>query len=86
MKGYKRVLFLPVPRCTLRADRQRLVTRLGARAMRQRRRKSWLKHEQVAKALTAQGPGQCFAIPADLQKLEEVKRLVDELSKREQRM
>lgn len=31
------------------------------------------------------GPGQCFAIPADLQKLEEIKRLVAELSKKEDR-
>ncbi|OHE95335.1 short chain dehydrogenase/reductase family protein [Colletotrichum orchidophilum] len=35
-----------------------------------------------AKALTAQGPGQCFAIPADLQKLDDCKRLVDELAQR----
>ncbi|KAJ8663196.1 hypothetical protein O0I10_001373 [Lichtheimia ornata] len=41
---------------------------------------------KVAEALTAQGPGQCVAIPADLQKLEEVKRLVDELSKKEERL
>ncbi|KAI8150017.1 hypothetical protein BJV82DRAFT_647213 [Fennellomyces sp. T-0311] len=39
--------------------------------------------DQVAKELTAKGPGQCFAIPADLQKLDEIKRLVAELSKRE---
>jgi NAD(P)-dependent dehydrogenase (short-subunit alcohol dehydrogenase family) len=31
------------------------------------------------------GPGQCIAIPADLQKLEEINRLVAELSKREDR-
>ncbi|KAI9320154.1 hypothetical protein BX666DRAFT_2025166 [Dichotomocladium elegans] len=39
--------------------------------------------DQVATALNSRGPGQCFAIPADLQKLEEVKRLVTELSKKE---
>ncbi|GAA5809345.1 hypothetical protein MFLAVUS_002753 [Mucor flavus] len=38
---------------------------------------------KVAAELTKQGPGQCFAIPADLQKLEEVTRLVAELSKKE---
>lgn len=31
------------------------------------------------------GPGQCIAIPADLQKLDEIKRLVAELSKKEDR-
>lgn len=40
---------------------------------------------QVAKALSEKGPGQCIAIPANLQKLDEVKRLVEELSKREDR-
>ncbi|KAI8061820.1 uncharacterized protein B0P05DRAFT_556769 [Gilbertella persicaria] len=38
---------------------------------------------KVAEELTAKGPGQCIAIPADLQKLDEVKRLVAELSKKE---
>ena len=41
--------------------------------------------EKVAKELSAKGPGQCIAIPADLAKLEEVHRLVAELSKRESR-
>lgn len=30
------------------------------------------------------GPGKCFAIPADLQKVSEVERLVKELSDKEQ--
>ncbi|KAF4785535.1 short chain dehydrogenase/reductase family protein [Colletotrichum scovillei] len=34
-----------------------------------------------AAALTAKGPGKCHAIPADLQKLDDCKRLVDELAK-----
>ncbi|CAO3654295.1 unnamed protein product [Mucor hiemalis] len=38
---------------------------------------------KVAEQLTQMGPGQCFAIPADLQKIEEVQRLVAELSKKE---
>lgn len=41
--------------------------------------------EQVAKELTAKGPGKCVALPADLQKLDEVNRLVEELSKHEKR-
>lgn len=40
---------------------------------------------KVAEQLTQMGPGQCFAIPADLQKIEEVQRLVAELSKKENR-
>ncbi|KAI9498206.1 hypothetical protein BDB00DRAFT_801593 [Zychaea mexicana] len=39
--------------------------------------------EKVATALNARGPGQCIALPADLQSLDEIKRLVAELSKRE---
>ncbi|KAL0084738.1 hypothetical protein J3Q64DRAFT_1101450 [Phycomyces blakesleeanus] len=39
--------------------------------------------DKVAQELTAMGPGKCFSIPADLQKLEDVERLVTELSKRE---
>ncbi|KAI8986954.1 hypothetical protein BDB01DRAFT_719723 [Pilobolus umbonatus] len=39
--------------------------------------------DKVAKELTAAGPGQCFSIPADLQELSEVKRLVAEIAKRE---
>ncbi|KAI8885547.1 NAD(P)-binding protein [Backusella circina FSU 941] len=38
--------------------------------------------EKVAKELHERGPGQCYAIPADLSKMEEVTRLVSELSKR----
>ncbi|KAI9481300.1 MAG: hypothetical protein EXX96DRAFT_566174 [Benjaminiella poitrasii] len=38
---------------------------------------------KVAKELSEQGPGQCIAIPADLQKLDEVKRLVSEIAKKE---
>lgn len=38
---------------------------------------------KVAKELTAQGPGQCIAIPADLQKKSEIERLVAELSQKE---
>lgn len=39
--------------------------------------------DQVAKELSQMGPGQCISIPADLQSLDEVKRLVGELTKRE---
>ena len=35
------------------------------------------------KELNALGPGKCVAIPADMQKLEEVDRLVKELSAKE---
>ena len=35
------------------------------------------------KELNALGPGQCVALPADMQKLEEVERLVKELSAKE---
>ncbi|KAF7723379.1 hypothetical protein EC973_002078 [Apophysomyces ossiformis] len=42
--------------------------------------------DKVAKELTARGPGQCISIPADLQKLDEVNRLVAELSKREKHL
>ncbi|KAI8089824.1 uncharacterized protein BX664DRAFT_281047 [Halteromyces radiatus] len=38
---------------------------------------------KVAKELTAKGPGQCFAIPGDLQKLDDIKKIVEELSKLE---
>lgn len=41
--------------------------------------------EKVANELSSKGPGQCFSIPADLAKLEEVHRLVAELEKRETR-
>lgn len=41
--------------------------------------------EKVATELNQKGPGQCFAIPADLAKLDQVHRLVDELKKRETR-
>ena len=33
--------------------------------------------------LNALGPGKCFALPADMQRLEEVDRLVQELSAKE---
>ncbi|KAG1460510.1 hypothetical protein G6F46_006084 [Rhizopus delemar] len=39
--------------------------------------------DEVAAKLNALGPGKCIALPADLQKLEDVKRLVAEISKRE---
>ncbi|KAI8986288.1 NAD-P-binding protein [Trametes punicea] len=39
--------------------------------------------DATAKELNELGPGQCVALPADLQKLEEVERLVQELSARE---
>ncbi|CDO72262.1 hypothetical protein BN946_scf184970.g114 [Trametes cinnabarina] len=39
--------------------------------------------EATAQELTAAGPGVCIPIPADMQKLEEVDRLVKELSVRE---
>jgi len=37
----------------------------------------------TAKELSQMGPGQCFSIPANLQKYEEVQRLVNELKSRE---
>ncbi|CAG8466888.1 11393_t:CDS:2 [Ambispora gerdemannii] len=40
--------------------------------------------DQVAKELTKLGPGEAISIPADLQKLSEVKRLGSELKKREE--
>ncbi|KAF9919209.1 hypothetical protein BGZ65_012281 [Modicella reniformis] len=39
--------------------------------------------DKVAEELTKLGPGQCISLPADLQSLDEVKRLVAELTKRE---
>ncbi|CAO3615088.1 unnamed protein product [Mucor fragilis] len=39
--------------------------------------------DEVAAKLTALGPGQCIALPADLQNVEDIKKLVAELSKRE---
>ncbi|KAG2234192.1 hypothetical protein INT48_005992 [Thamnidium elegans] len=41
--------------------------------------------EKVAAELSLKGPGQCISIPANLAKLEEVHRLVAELSKKEDR-
>lgn len=41
--------------------------------------------EKVAHELSSKGPGQCFALPADLAKLSEVHRLVSELQTRETR-
>ena len=40
--------------------------------------------EETAKRLTAAGPGECIAIPADLSKYEECERLAKELAKREE--
>ncbi|CEP07791.1 hypothetical protein [Parasitella parasitica] len=39
--------------------------------------------DEVAAKLTTLGPGKCIALPADLQNVEDIKKLVDELSKRE---
>ena len=39
--------------------------------------------EETAKKLTSQGPGKCFAIPADLSKFDECVRLAGEIEKRE---
>ncbi|KAK4514012.1 uncharacterized protein ATC70_006019 [Mucor velutinosus] len=39
--------------------------------------------EKVATELNAKGPGKCISLPADLQKADEVKRLVQELSEKE---
>ncbi|KAL1919189.1 uncharacterized protein VTP21DRAFT_2571 [Calcarisporiella thermophila] len=39
--------------------------------------------DKVAARLCEQGPGQCISIPADLQSSEGIKRLVEELKKRE---
>jgi len=39
--------------------------------------------ERTAKELNELGPGSCIPLPADMQKLSDVSRLVDELSKRE---
>ncbi|CAO3607911.1 unnamed protein product [Cunninghamella echinulata] len=42
--------------------------------------------EKTAGELTAMGPGKCFAIAADLQKTEDIKTLVSELSKKEKHL
>ncbi|KAI9271664.1 hypothetical protein BDA99DRAFT_545892 [Phascolomyces articulosus] len=39
--------------------------------------------DEVAARLNARGPGTCVSLPADLQSLDEIKRLAAELSKRE---
>ncbi|KAI8331044.1 hypothetical protein BC941DRAFT_463334 [Chlamydoabsidia padenii] len=39
--------------------------------------------EKVAQELTKMGPGQCFAISADLQKVEDIQQLVSKLGQRE---
>ncbi|KAI8341331.1 hypothetical protein BC941DRAFT_347273 [Chlamydoabsidia padenii] len=39
--------------------------------------------DKVAEELSAKGPGQCFSIPGDLQKLDDIKKIVEELTKRE---
>ena len=41
--------------------------------------------KKVAAKLNALGPGKCIAIPADLQNLDDLNKLVTELSKRESR-
>ncbi|CAO3586452.1 unnamed protein product [Absidia cylindrospora] len=38
---------------------------------------------KIAQELSAKGPGKCVAIPGDLQKLEDVKHIIEELSKAE---
>lgn len=40
---------------------------------------------KVAAKINALGPGKCVAIPADLQKVEDIKKIVNELSKYEDR-
>lgn len=42
--------------------------------------------DETAKELTAMGPGKCIPIPADMQKLSEVERLVAELSRKESKL
>ncbi|EJD04088.1 NAD-binding protein [Fomitiporia mediterranea MF3/22] len=42
--------------------------------------------EETAKELTEMGPGKCFSIPADMQKLSEVDRLVKELNSKESKL
>ncbi|KAF8938529.1 hypothetical protein EDD21DRAFT_368769 [Dissophora ornata] len=42
--------------------------------------------DQVAEELTKVGPGKCISIPADLQSLDEVKRLVAEIAKHESKV
>ncbi|KAF8976539.1 hypothetical protein BGZ46_008183 [Entomortierella lignicola] len=42
--------------------------------------------DEVAAGLNKLGKGQCFSIPADLQSLDDVKKLVAELSKRESKV
>ncbi|KAI7868071.1 hypothetical protein BDF14DRAFT_1796057 [Spinellus fusiger] len=42
--------------------------------------------KEVAAKLTASGPGQCIALPADLQDIKQIEGLVAELSKREKHL
>ncbi|KAG2234523.1 hypothetical protein BDF21DRAFT_437589 [Thamnidium elegans] len=42
--------------------------------------------DEVAAKLSALGPGKCIALPADLQSVDDIKKLVAELSKRESRL
>ncbi|KAG0070391.1 hypothetical protein BGZ90_012668, partial [Linnemannia elongata] len=42
--------------------------------------------DKVAEELSKLGPGQCISLPADLQSIEEVNRLVAELTKRESKV
>ncbi|CAG8789873.1 22647_t:CDS:2, partial [Dentiscutata erythropus] len=39
--------------------------------------------DQIAKELTAEGPGKAISLPADLQKLDECKRIINEIAKHE---
>ncbi|CAG8621359.1 7819_t:CDS:2, partial [Racocetra persica] len=39
--------------------------------------------DQIAKELNAKGPGKAISLPADLQQLDECKRIIDEIEKRE---
>lgn len=41
--------------------------------------------QKVAAKLNTLGPGKCVAIPADLQKVDDIKKIVTELSKYEDR-
>lgn len=40
--------------------------------------------DESAEGLNKLGPGSCYAIPADLSKSQDIDRLVEELSKKEQ--
>ena len=40
--------------------------------------------DETSKELSSMGPGQCISIPADMQKLSEVERLVQEIKSKEE--